>query len=82
MRKKILITSLLLMTFSLSLFAQYSVNKLWKNTTKFAVKGLKKVERNDIPKSALTYHLDINAIKIALVNAPVRNHVRQNFFSI
>ena len=78
MKKKILITSLILITISLSSFAQHNANLLWKNTTKFALKGLEKVKRNDIPKSALTYHLDINSIKIALVNAPVRNHINKN----
>lgn len=58
--------------FTLNIFAQNTAKNYWTLTDNAAVKNLGKVDRNFMPEAYHLYNLDINALKNALVGAPVR----------
>lgn len=60
------------LTVSASLFAQSQTINYWTPSNKSAVTHVDKVNRNAHPSTAQIFNLDINAFKVALLNAPVR----------
>ncbi|MDF1673712.1 MAG: zinc-dependent metalloprotease family protein [Vicingaceae bacterium] len=55
-----------------SLFAQGNTQNFWTKTDEASVNDIPKVDRNFMPKTYHTFNLDLNALKSALVGAPVR----------
>lgn len=60
------------MIVSISFFAQTNAKNFWSITDNAAVSSIDKVDRNFMPTAYQLYSLDINALKNALVGAPLR----------
>lgn len=73
MKIKLLFTSLVVLALTFSATAQNNLSDYWTQTTKNAVFGFDKINRSKMPKTALTYSINLNDIKSVLVNAPLRN---------
>ncbi len=68
---KIKFSFLVLLFFSVNIFAQEN-QPLWSKTSKANVSGENQLQRRSEPNKADFYHLDINALKSVLLNAPQR----------
>lgn len=67
-----IVNVVMIMVFTLSSYAQNRQN-LWTKISKESVSSTNLVERNSTPKNSGYYRLDIQNLKVQLLNAPDRN---------